>query len=123
MQAVASTGREPGRGRNSAAIRLRDRHSRNRHRGTESKGGFGSRDGRKFDDLEYETSKWFTPSLPGVRMRAHAEVYQIHAAGNHDVVIGRVLGLETPAAVAQKSPMIFFRGNFGNDPSTGLLSA
>lgn len=81
---------------------------------------FGSRDGRKFDELECETSKWSTPSLPGVLMRVHAEVHQVHTAGDHDVVIGRVLELET---VAQESPMIFFRGKFGIGPSTDLLSA
>jgi len=81
---------------------------------------FGSRDGRKFDGLECETSKWSTPSLPGVLMRVHAEVHEVHTAGDHDVVIGRVLELET---VVQKSPMIFFRGKFGIGSSANLLSA
>ncbi|MGW6333103.1 flavin reductase family protein [Nocardia rhamnosiphila] len=81
---------------------------------------FGSRDGRKFDGLDCETSKWSTPLLPGVLMRVHAEVSEVHRAGDHDVVIGRVLELET---VARKAPMIFFRGKFGIDPRADLLSA
>lgn len=81
---------------------------------------FGSREGRKFDELDCEISKWSTPSLPGVLVRVHAEVFQVHRAGDHDVVIGRVLELET---VAGKPPMIFFRGKFGIGPRADLLSA
>lgn len=82
---------------------------------------FGSRDGRKFDGLEWETSRWGTPALPGVLMRVHAETYDMHPAGDHDVVIGRVLELES---VARERPMIFFQGRFGiGTPETTLLSA
>lgn len=81
---------------------------------------FGSRAGRKFDDLECEISKWSTPSLPGVLMRLHGQVHQVHTAGDHDVVIGRVLELET---VTQKPPMIFFRGRFGIGANSNLLTA
>ncbi|MEU4838106.1 flavin reductase family protein [Nocardia testacea] len=81
---------------------------------------FGSRDGRKFDELEWETSKWATPSLPGVLIRVHAETHEVHAAGDHDVVIGRVLELEP---LAGERPLIFFRGKFGIDTPATLLSA
>lgn len=71
---------------------------------------FGSRKGLKYEGLDWELSPWRTPSLPGVLMRAHAEVHAIHVAGDHDVVIGRVLALETPGA---ERPMLFFRGQYG----------
>ncbi|GAA2730008.1 flavin reductase family protein [Actinocorallia aurantiaca] len=71
---------------------------------------FGSSRGAKYEGLEWEVSRWGTPSLPGVLMRVHAEVHQVTVAGDHDVVIGRVLELETPS---HGLPMLFFRGGFG----------
>lgn len=73
---------------------------------------FGSRDGLKFTGLEWQTSRWGTPSLSDVLIRVHAETYDVHTAGDHDVVIGRVLELET---VATERPLIFFAGRFGID--------
>ncbi|MFF2732435.1 flavin reductase family protein [Streptomyces sp. NPDC058008] len=75
---------------------------------------FGSRRGAKYEGLGWDLSPWGTPSLRGVLMRAHAEVYAVHAAGDHDVVIGRVLELETETSAEQR-PMLFFRGRFGVD--------
>lgn len=71
---------------------------------------FGSSTGEKFQGLRWEPSRWGTPVLPGVLMRAHAEVVQVHVAGDHDVVIGRVLELERPR---EGRPLIFFQGRFG----------
>lgn len=71
---------------------------------------FGSRRGRKFEDLDWRESAIGTPSLPDVLMRVHAEVHDVMVAGDHDVVVGRVIQLETPAA---ERPMLFFRGRFG----------
>ena len=70
---------------------------------------FGSRHGRRFEDLDWTRSRWDTPSLPGVLMRVHGEVDTVHVAGDHDVVIGRVLELETPSAAG---PLLFFRGKY-----------
>jgi len=71
---------------------------------------FGSRNGRKYDGLEWTVSKWDTPMLAGVLLRVHAEVHAVHEAGDHDVVLGRVLELET---LDGDRPMLFFRGGFG----------
>ncbi|MEV5647352.1 flavin reductase family protein [Nocardia sp. NPDC052254] len=79
---------------------------------------FGSRTGRKYEGLEWEMSKWSTPLLPGVLMRVHAEIHDVHAAGDHDVVIGRVLDLES---LTEERPLIFFRGKFGIETPPGLL--
>lgn len=73
-------------------------------------GRFGSRKGRKYEGLDWEVSPWGTPSLPGVLTRVHAEIHDVRGAGDHDVVTGRVLGLEP---VAAGRPMLFFRGGFG----------
>ncbi|MFF8596486.1 flavin reductase family protein [Streptomyces sp. NPDC015220] len=78
---------------------------------------FGSSRGRKYEDLGWDLSRWGTPALRGVLMRAHAEVHDVHVAGDHDVVIGRVLELETED---DQRPMLFFRGRFGveQEPAT-----
>lgn len=73
---------------------------------------FGSRDGLKFDGLDWQRSAWGTPSLPDVLVRIHAETHDVHTAGDHDIVVGRVLELE---AVAAERPLIFFGGRFGLD--------
>lgn len=72
---------------------------------------FGSSRGEKYDGLDWTMSAWDTPSLPGVLMRVHAEVHSVHVEGDHDVVVGRVLQLET--AEDDSRPMLFFRGRFG----------
>ncbi|TQF74546.1 flavin reductase family protein [Rhodococcus spelaei] len=78
-------------------------------------GRFGSSRGAKFDGLDWERSRWETPSLHEVLVRVHAEVDAVHLAGDHDVVLGRVLELES---VREDRPMVFFRGGFGLDPAT-----
>lgn len=75
---------------------------------------FGSGRGKKYEGLEWDLSRWGTPSLPDVLMRAHAEVYDVHGAGDHDVVIGRVLEVEWEQGPgADRPPMLFHRGRLG----------
>jgi 3-hydroxy-9,10-secoandrosta-1,3,5(10)-triene-9,17-dione monooxygenase reductase component len=76
-------------------------------------GRFGSARGRKYDGLEWDRSHWGTPALRDVLLRVHCEVYDVHVAGDHDVVIGRVLHVESGP---EDRPMVFFRGRFGVDP-------
>lgn len=73
---------------------------------------FGSSSGAKFEGLEWTESAWGTPALPDVLCRVHAEIDAVHPSGDHDVVIGRVLELETPR---QDSPLVFYRGGFGTE--------
>lgn len=73
---------------------------------------FGSSRGTRFEELDWTMSAWGTPSLPGVMLRVHAEVYDVHVDGDHDVVVGRVLELESSSG---ERPMIFYRGGFGVD--------
>ena len=76
---------------------------------------FGSSRGRRFDGLEWTRSRWGTPSLHGALMRVHGEVEQVHVAGDHDVVIGRVHELER---TQDGRPLLFFRGTFGVETPT-----
>ena len=80
-----------------------------RHEQTELIERFGSSSGRRFDGLDWEPSTLGAPSLPDVLMRVHATIEEVHAAGDHDVVIGRVQGLEDGAP---GRPMLFYRGRF-----------
>jgi len=75
---------------------------------------FGSSHGRKFDGVPWSLSPWSTPVFPDVLMRVHADIEQVHPAGDHDLVIGRVLAAER---IAGHRPMIFFRGGFGLGPA------
>lgn len=68
---------------------------------------FGSSGGRRFDGLDWTTSPHGAPSLPGVLMRIHCAVQDVHVAGDHDVVIGRVLAIEEGEP---GRPMLFYRG-------------
>lgn len=76
---------------------------------------FGSSRGRRFDGLDWTRSRWGTPSLPDALMRVHAEVEDVHVAGDHDVVIGRVRELERSE---DGRPLLFFRGTFGVETPT-----
>lgn len=71
---------------------------------------FGSKSGSKFEGLDWELSRWSTPALPGVILRVHAEVQDVHVAGDHDVVIGLVRELEEGL---RRRPLVFHRGKFG----------
>lgn len=71
---------------------------------------FGSRHGRRFEDLDWSTSPIGTPSLPDVLLRVHARVDQVVPAGDHDIVVGAVAALEQGRSA---DPMLFFRGRLG----------
>ena len=71
---------------------------------------FGTRAGRKFEDLAWWETRWGTSALPGAITRVHCEMTDVHVCGDHDVVISRVLGLEE---AADALPLLFYRGAFG----------
>lgn len=73
-------------------------------------GRFGSRTGARFEGLEHELSAWGAPSLPGALLRVHCTFEDVHVAGDHDIAVCRVLGLELGAEVP---PLVFHRGRFG----------
>ncbi|HWB34490.1 MAG TPA: flavin reductase family protein, partial [Rugosimonospora sp.] len=76
---------------------------------------FGSSRGTKFEGLEWDVSPWGAPTLPDVLLAVHAVVHDIHEAGDHEVVIGRVLQVERHDVRdgVWRRPMVFFRSRFG----------
>ncbi|MFC7495769.1 MULTISPECIES: flavin reductase family protein [unclassified Nocardioides] len=81
---------------------------------------FGSRRGARFAGLDWTRSRWGTPALPGVLMRAHCDIEDVHTVGDHDVVIGRVLELESRE---DGQPLVFFRGRLGLDADVDAAPA
>ncbi|MFC9978385.1 flavin reductase family protein [Gordonia sp. NPDC127522] len=73
---------------------------------------FGSSQGKKFDGAQWELSGWGVPVLSDVLMRVHADIDSVTTAGDHDVVIGRVIDVER--VDGGHRPMVFFRGAFGS---------
>ena len=71
---------------------------------------FGSRHGTKFDAVEWTLSAWGAPVLADCIATIHAHIETVHTAGDHDVVIGRVVGLEVGDG---REPLLFYRGTFG----------
>ena len=99
------------RGRSWPRMRDDGRFSVNvlRHEQRDLIARFGSTAGRRFEGLAWSRSVHGGPSLPGVLMRVHCAVEQVHVAGDHDVVTGRVLDLEDGES---GRPMLFYRGRF-----------
>lgn len=80
-----------------------------RHDQRELADRFGSPTGRRYEGLEWRRSAHGAPSLPGALMRVHGAITEVHEAGDHDVVLGRVLGLEDGKP---GRPLLFYRGRF-----------
>ncbi len=70
---------------------------------------FATSGGDKFAGLDWEPTAW-GPALHGVLATVHCTVEQVHVAGDHDVVIGRVQRLVTHR---ESGPLLFFKGQFG----------
>ena len=83
-------------------------------------GRFGSRSGARFEGLDWELSTWGAPSLPGAPLRVHCTLEETHAAGDHDIAVGRVQGLELGP---DTPPLVFHRGRFGLDGRQQLDAA
>ncbi|MBC2666627.1 flavin reductase family protein [Novosphingobium flavum] len=66
--------------------------------------------GDKFKDVEYTLSHHGLPVLEGAMAAIECRVEQVIEAGDHWLVLGRVLGLE---ARRDADPMLFFRGAYG----------
>lgn len=65
--------------------------------------------GDKFAELDWHETLW-GPSLDGVLATVHCTIEQVHEAGDHDIVVGRVQRLVMHREVG---PLLFFRGQFG----------
>jgi flavin reductase (DIM6/NTAB) family NADH-FMN oxidoreductase RutF len=66
--------------------------------------------GDKFAGVEYTVSAHGLPVLDGAMASIECRLESVSAAGDHWLVLGRVLGLE---ARRESDPMLFFRGQYG----------
>lgn len=82
---------------------------------------FGSRTGTKFEGLDWTPSPWGTPTLPETIVQIHAAIRSVHTEGDHDVVVGEVLGLSEPQDNAL--PLVFYRGRLGLEESDPMFVA
>jgi 3-hydroxy-9,10-secoandrosta-1,3,5(10)-triene-9,17-dione monooxygenase reductase component len=73
---------------------------------------FATKGGDKFAGLTWTTSELTSsPVLDGIIAWVDCDIEQVIEAGDHYVVLGRVLGL---SVVEAKQPLIFFRGEYGS---------
>lgn len=64
----------------------------------------------KFAGVDYELSAHNLPILAGATVSIECRLHSVIEAGDHWLVLGRVLGLE---ARRDATPMLFFRGQYG----------
>lgn len=69
---------------------------------------FSSKDHDRFEDVEIETGLHDLPLLTRYHARFECETYAQHEAGDHTIIIGRVLRL----CEQEGEPLIFYRGGF-----------
>jgi flavin reductase (DIM6/NTAB) family NADH-FMN oxidoreductase RutF len=69
---------------------------------------FASRDQDRFDKVEIETGLHDLPLLARFHARFECEIFARHDAGDHTIVIGRVLRL----CEQDGDPLVFYRGSF-----------
>lgn len=77
-----------------------------------------SRGADKFAGVAWEPSPLGSPALAGVVAWTDCEVEQLVEIGDHVLVVGRVRGLR---AASPKTPLLFFRGGYGDYFSTTSL--
>jgi flavin reductase (DIM6/NTAB) family NADH-FMN oxidoreductase RutF len=81
---------------------------------------FASKAPDKFAELGWRPAGTGSPIIDGVVAWIDCELDVVHEAGDHDIVVGRVLALEieTPAR-----PLIFFQGGYGRFAPASSASA
>jgi len=72
-----------------------------------------SKDDDKFAGVDWEAGITGSPVLAGSLAWIECEHEGFHRAGDHDIVIGRVVSLRTHTSDDDSEPMLFFKGGFG----------
>jgi flavin reductase (DIM6/NTAB) family NADH-FMN oxidoreductase RutF len=72
---------------------------------------FAAKGGDKFDGIGWRPAPSGSPIIDDVVAWIDCRLDVIHDAGDHEIVIGRVLQLDTGTAA---EPLIFFRGGYGS---------
>lgn len=74
-------------------------------------GVMASRSAEKFDGVEWTPAPGSgAPILPGTNAVIDCRLDQVIELGDHNLIVGRVLHLET---TGESDPMIFFKGQYG----------
>jgi flavin reductase (DIM6/NTAB) family NADH-FMN oxidoreductase RutF len=81
---------------------------------------FAARGTDKFSDLPYRLSTNGSPVLDEVVAWIDCTLEAVHEAGDHFIVLGRVLELDIARA---DEPLLFFRGKYGNFAPLGIAGA
>lgn len=72
---------------------------------------FAASGGDKFDGLGWRPASTGSPIIDGVVAWIDCETDAVHDAGDHEIVVGRVLELDSEA---ENDPLVFFRGAYGS---------
>ena len=72
---------------------------------------FASKDADKFASVAWDKSPEGQPRLAGALAWIDCSLDQVHAAGDHDIAVAAVHGLEV---TAEHGPLVFFRGGYAN---------
>jgi flavin reductase (DIM6/NTAB) family NADH-FMN oxidoreductase RutF/DNA-binding IclR family transcriptional regulator len=65
----------------------------------------------KLNGIPWRLSDAGTPVIEGAVAYVDCEIVAVHDAGDHEIVVGRVLDLDV---VSQANPLLFFRGGYGS---------
>lgn len=72
---------------------------------------FARRNGKKFDEINWQNSDYDTPVLDDYLSCLHCRTEHQYEGGDHVIIVGRVLGLELPK---EKPPLIYYQGKYDN---------
>jgi flavin reductase (DIM6/NTAB) family NADH-FMN oxidoreductase RutF len=81
---------------------------------------FAAKGGDKFEGIGWRPGATGSPIIEGVVAWIDCELDAIHDAGDHTIVIGRVIGLDTEQLT---HPLLFFRGGYGRFSPLSLALA
>lgn len=76
--------------------------------------------GAKFEGLESQAAPSGLPLIPGAMAWIDCEIVATHEAGDHIIAIGAAMSLHAAGA---GSPMVFFRGGYGEFATKSLTAA
>jgi flavin reductase (DIM6/NTAB) family NADH-FMN oxidoreductase RutF len=72
----------------------------------------------KFRDVTWELTENGSVRLAGALAWVDCEIELVHEAGDHELIVGRVVDLEKHPG---RAPLLFYRGGFGSFLDAGTL--
>ena len=72
---------------------------------------FATRGGDKFAGTEWSANRYGAPRLAGAAAWIDCDLESVTEAGDHYLVLGRVLALDTPG---DRAPLVFYRNGYGS---------